>query len=76
MPPEFEEVRETCVVTLGRMRAATALPTLREYMGASAGPYRVSLRMRWAVMEITGEEVPFTDVIIKGKSGWFLEPLR
>jgi HEAT repeat protein len=76
MPPEFEEVRETCVVTLGRMRAATALPTLREYMGATAGPYRVSLRMRWAVMEITGEEVPFNDLIIRGKSGWFLEPLQ
>ena len=76
MPPEFEEVRETCVVTLGRMRAATALPTLREFMGTPAGPYRVSLRMRWAVMEITGEEVPFSDLTIRGKSGWFLEPLR
>jgi HEAT repeat protein len=76
MPPEFEQVRETCVVTLGRMRAATALPTLREYMGAIAGPYRVSLRMRWAVMEITGEEIPFRDVTVKGKSGWFLEPFR
>lgn len=76
MPPEFEQVREMSAITLGRMRAASALPTLREYMGPTAGASGISLRLRWAVMEITGEEVPFTDVIIKGKSGWFLEPLR
>ena len=76
MPPEVEPVREMCVMSLGRMGAASALPTLREFLGPTVIAEPMSLRLRWAVMLLADEDLPLPSVVIKSKSGWFLEPLQ
>jgi HEAT repeat protein len=74
IPSELFSVRQVCAVTLGRMGAVSALPAIREFVvPTSADP--LALRARWAVITLTGEDIPVPSVIVKYKTGWFLEPL-
>jgi hypothetical protein len=73
MPPELYDVRQVCAITLGRMGAVSALPALREFLNPGAVE-PLGLRLRWAVMTLTGEDIPLPSVVEKYATGWFLEP--
>ena len=72
--PEFTPVKEMSAVTIGRMQAVSQAPALRKFMvpGISAGS--LSLRIRWALIELTGEAIPELGPPRAGRRGWFLEP--
>ena len=74
MDPECEKVRSMSAVSLGRMKAKDALPTLRKFFQGE----RVSLvgeACGWAVNQLTGEIIPELTPPIRYETGWFLEPL-
>jgi HEAT repeat protein len=74
MPAELNTVRQACAVALGRMGAVSALPALREFLYPNPSD-PVGLRVRWAVMTLTGEDIPVPDFVERYKTNWFLEPL-
>jgi HEAT repeat protein len=74
-PPEFDDVRRMAAATLGRMKAESALPTLRKWSSpAGAGGY-VAGASNWAVSRITGESFPKAPDLRVWTTNWFLEPL-
>jgi len=75
MPPEWEEVRQMCAVSLGRMHAEEALPSFRRFLGPVFGYDPTLMRIRWAQIEITGEDFPLPRVPMYVLSNFFLESL-
>jgi hypothetical protein len=63
-------------VTIGRMKAGSQAATMRQYISPTVGADELSLQIRWAVMELTGESFPDPTSPMIGKAGWFLEPIR
>jgi HEAT repeat protein len=55
IPPEMYEVRMACAISLGRMHAESALPTLRKYANNLEPAGYICL---WAVHQFTGEPLP------------------
>ncbi len=55
-PPEDVRVRWMSAVALGRMKAESALPSLRKYY--EADPAAKDPACRWAIEQITGERLP------------------
>jgi HEAT repeat protein len=72
---EDERVRRMSAITLGRMKAADQLETLRQFYSAK-GPSRdpVNNACGWAIERITGEKVPPPGVIEEFRIDWFLVP--
>ena len=75
MEPEAESVRVTSAVSLGRMKAESALPTLRRFLEGESINSRVGYVCAWAIREITGEPIPEFPLQQAWQGGWFLEPL-
>lgn len=72
--PEVFEVQQMSAISLGRMTAKQALPSLREIANPYGDPF--SRTAWWAINRITGEEIP--PFIIPPRSlinDWFLAPL-
>ena len=76
LPPELTPVRAMSAVTIGRMKAGSQVAALRQYISPTVEADEISMRIRWAVMELTGESIPEPSSPIIGKAGWFLEPIR
>jgi HEAT repeat protein len=74
MPPEFPEVRRTSALALGRMKATSQLGGLKEMIGVQVDSEAVELAMRWAVLRITGEDLPIAPPARVEHGGWFIEP--
>lgn len=53
--PEAEVVRASCAVALGRMKARSALDTLREYKESDSVATETGYACAWAILQITGE---------------------
>jgi hypothetical protein len=76
IPPEDFRVRRMCAVTLGRMKAREALPSLRKfYPAGQPSEDMVNNACGWAVEQITGEVMPPPRTIEKAQRDWFLSPL-
>ena len=73
-PPEALDVRRTAILTLGRLRAKTQLPGLKELLGEQVDNELIDLAIRWAVYQISGELLPIAPLPASERSGWFLEP--
>ena len=73
--PEMLPTKEMSAVTIGRMKAVSQAPVLRKLIVPNITAGGLSLRIRWAVMELTGESIPEPSPPTAGKSGWFLEPI-
>lgn len=69
--PEHHWVRRFSAVTLGRMRAAAALETLRIYQG---GYTPTGYACTWSIAQITGQPMPPPAAAVKYYTGFFLEP--
>jgi hypothetical protein len=70
--PEIEEIRWACAISLGRMNAESALPSLRK----SSGEGWVGGACFWAIEQITGEPAPQPRGQVQLIDGWFLAPIR
>jgi HEAT repeat protein len=75
MPPELILVQTMSIVSIGRMRAVSQAPVLRRLAGPQVRPTRLGLSLRWALMELTGEQIPEPDPPTIGSTNWFLESL-
>jgi HEAT repeat protein len=75
VPTEAIPVRLMSAVSLGRMKAAQSLPSLRTYFVADRLQNDVVARAcSWAIAEITGEPVPAHATVRRFHVDWFLAP--
>jgi HEAT repeat protein len=74
MNPENVRVRLMAAVTLGRMKAAKALPSLKKYWSGSLTEDRLGNVCGWAIAQITGEPIPPAVPTRQHQQGWFLVP--
>jgi hypothetical protein len=72
MPP----VKEMSAVTIGRMKAVSQVPGLRKLIVPVVWPDRLSMRIRWSLMELTGEQIPEPNPPTASLLEWFLEALE
>lgn len=72
--PEHELVRRFSAVTLGRMKAAAALPTLELFSEPGGIQSTVGYACAWSIERITGKPVTPPPTPIKYHSDFFLEP--
>ncbi|MEO1998574.1 MAG: HEAT repeat domain-containing protein, partial [Planctomycetaceae bacterium] len=90
-PTERLLVKQMCAIALGRMQAVDQAPMMRQYATSddvqiapsdsapsdhSNAVMRLNLALRWAVRELTGEELPPPNPLTVGQGSWFLEPLQ
>jgi HEAT repeat protein len=75
IPPEVLPVRYMSAITLGRLQAKGALPSLRKFY-PDREPSRSSVNNAcgWAIERITGEAVPAPKPIRIVQRDWFLVP--
>ena len=76
MNPESQVVRRFAAIGLGRMKAVAALPTLQRFLKEGMYAADISGSCRWAIVRITGKQLPPLESGVTTSSGWFLEPLR
>ncbi len=76
MNPESDLVRRMSAVSLGRMKAEDALPTLRRFYQADGLYGDVGYACCWAIHQITGEPIPELETPKMSLMGWFLEPVE
>lgn len=80
MPPEMEGVRVMCIISMGRIKTRTQIEPLRKILApkdpANYAPDRRSMAFRWAMKELTGEEMPPPKQPISTLTDWFLIPLE
>ena len=71
---ENVRVRWMAAVTLGRMRAAKALPSLKTYWSGRLTADRLCNACGWAIQEITGTPLPAALPTRELQQNWFLVP--
>jgi hypothetical protein len=75
-PPELDPVKHTSAVSIGRMKAISQAESLRQLITPTVPNHRVAMAVRWALIELTGEQVPGPEPqVIRGISS-FLQPLN
>jgi HEAT repeat protein len=75
-PPEMRSVRCMSAVSIGRMKATSQVAVFRNYTRGVIRSGELGMSIRWALIQLTGEQIPEPDPPPKlGKAGWFLEPL-
>lgn len=75
-PQEMERVRMMSIVTMGRMKTRTQGEPMRKFIEPHYGTSPRCMAYRWAMKELTGEEIALPKVSVETRSGWFLEPLE
>src|SRR5262245_13575441 len=75
IPPEYPQVRRMAAITLGRLKAKEALPSLRRHF-ADGKPSQdtVNNACGWAIEQLTGEVMPAPETIRGMQRDWFLTP--
>jgi HEAT repeat protein len=74
IPPEDRRVRLMSAITLGRMKAKAALPSLRKHYPNKPTDNAIANACGWAIEQVTGEVVPPPETIRKMQRDWFLIP--
>jgi HEAT repeat protein len=75
IPPEDSRVRYMAAITLGRMRAKTALPSLQtHFRDRKLSLDTVNNACGWAVEQLTGEVMPRPTTIRQTRADGFLLP--
>jgi len=73
--PDHTLVKQMSAVALARMNAADRVPMLRGLATNGSLPIQLDVSLRWAVKQLTGEELPPPEPLTASQSTWFLEPL-
>ena len=74
--PEMEEVRRFSAIALGRMQDAAPLETLHSFLEMEQTNVEIGGACRWAIIQITGEQLPPLRPFDVDQTGWFLKPLE
>ena len=74
--PELPKVRRQSAIAIGRMRASSQLEVLRLFYDWEERSVDVGGACRWAIMHITGEQLPPLEPLRQGLRQFFLEPVR
>jgi HEAT repeat protein len=72
--PERPQVRYMAAVTLGRMKAKQALPSLKSNWSGRLNENPINNVCGWAIEQITGEPIPPAMPTRQLQQGWFLVP--
>lgn len=75
VPPEYFEVRAMAAVSLGRMGAESALPTLREFNPPDGTDSELGRSCGWAIEQLTGEPLGPPRPQTRQLRRWFLTPI-
>lgn len=75
LPPESFLVKRQCAISLARMKDVAHGAAVRKYLGNVTPNTLLGVTLRWAVKELTGEEMPPPIPVILGQGVWFLDPL-
>jgi HEAT repeat protein len=70
--PEDDDMRQMCATALGRMKAESAIPSLRKNAGISSAGFACY----WAIERMTGEMPPPPKRESSTVEDWFLMPIR
>lgn len=73
--PERDTIKAKCAVALARMKEVDQVPLLKGMATTESLPLHLRLAMRWAVKELTGEELPTPEPLTASQGTWFLQPL-
>ncbi len=73
---ELDIAWQMSAISLGRMHAELPPSALHTRLMSSFMHDPVAYAIRWAILQITGEEIPTPPAIVRGMTGWFLEPLN
>ena len=73
IPPEFDDVRRTSILTLARIGAEQHIRDLKKLVPTGIGNFPVDLTIRWAIWKTTGEKLPLPTPPTLVRTGWFLE---
>lgn len=76
MDPEATEVRRFAAIGLGRMDAESQLSVLRRFYDEENASVHIGGATRWAIMRITGDDLPPLKPQTTTRTGWFLEPTQ
>lgn len=71
--PEITDVQYMCAISLGRMKAESALNDLRKFAYPDGG---LGGACYWSIERITGEIPPPIRTQTREIGGWYLEPIR
>lgn len=74
--PEAVEVRRTSALAIGRIKAPSQLDSLKAKVGDNVNNELVELAMHWAILRISGEDLPISPPLFYERNGWFLEPIN
>lgn len=74
MNPELTEPRRFSAIALGRMKAQGQLSLLRRFHEEENSSPDIGGATRWAIMQITGEELPPLETLNNQQTDWFLRP--
>jgi HEAT repeat protein len=75
-PPEDGRVRQMAAVSLGRMKAHSALASLRKsYWAKKPARDPVNNACGWAIQQLTGEAMPPAGTETVSAGSWFLSPI-
>ena len=74
-PVESLLVKRICVISLGRMKAVDYADDFRRDLQKSMSNDKFSFARRWAINQMTGEEIPEPKGDLIGNGSWFLDPI-
>lgn len=74
--PETVRVKQMSTVALARMKAVDQADLLKGMSDRMARPVSLAASLRWAVKELTGEELPPSQPDTISPGTWFLEPVE
>lgn len=72
LDPERRDVRRLSAIGLGRMKARQGLGTLKQFLGMEKNNAPIFGACRWAIMQITGKDLPPIKLRESRRSGGFL----
>jgi HEAT repeat protein len=75
MDPEDNRVRRMSAICLGRMKSDSGVKTLERFWKVSSKSEEVAESCRWAIMQITDEQLRPMDQRVIQWNRWFLEPM-
>lgn len=75
MPSEFLLVKQHSAIALARMKAVEHASALRKVIASRTPNSYLGLAIRWAIKELTNEELPAPAPAVFGQGDWFLVPL-
>jgi HEAT repeat protein len=75
IPPEYPQVRRMSAITLARLKAKEALPSLRRHFrDGKPSENPVNNACGWAIEQLTGEVMPAPETKRGMQRDWFLTP--